>query len=125
MINTNRQTKEKKKDLILICARKGSKGIINKNLKKVGKIPLFLHSIKIAKKFKKKYKIFISSDNKKIINQSIKQNINTIFRSSKLAKDNTPEILVWKDVFKDFLKKIFLFAKKINYIATHLTFKQS
>ena len=40
----------KKKDLILICARKGSKGIKNKNLKRVGKIQLFIHSIKIAKK---------------------------------------------------------------------------
>ena len=93
--------------------KKRIEGIINKNLKKVGKIPLFLHSIKIAKKFKKKYKIFISSDNKKIINQSIKQNINTIFRSSKLAKDNTPEILVWKDALKIFKKKYSYLPKKL------------
>ena len=53
MINTNRQTKEKKKDLILICARKGSKGIINKNLKKIGKNSTFFTFRKITK-FKKK-----------------------------------------------------------------------
>jgi len=113
MINIIRQAKEKKKDLILICARKGSKGIINKNLRKVGKIPLFLHSVNIAKKFKKKYEIFISSDNKKIINLSIKQNINTIFRSPNLAKDNTPEILVWKDALNVFKKKYSYLPKKI------------
>ena len=113
MRNIDKKTKEKKKDLILICARKGSKGIKNKNLKKVGKIPLVLHSINIAKKFKRNYEIFISSDNKKIINLSLKQDINTIFRSAKLAKDNTPEILVWKDALRFFKKKYSYFPKKL------------
>ena len=102
-----------KKDLILICARKGSKGIINKNLKKVGKFPLFIHSIKIAKKFKNDYEIFISSDNEKIIKLSKKQKINTIFRSSKLSKDNTSEILVWKNALNEFKKKFSYLPKKI------------
>ncbi|MDC0454733.1 acylneuraminate cytidylyltransferase family protein [Candidatus Pelagibacter sp.] len=102
-----------KKDLILICARKGSKGIINKNLKKVGKYPLFVHSIRIAKKLKKNYEIFISSDNEKIIDISKKYNVNTIFRSSKLSKDNTSEILVWKNALKEFEKKFSYLPGKI------------
>ena len=103
----------KKKDLILICARKGSKGIKNKNLKRVGKIQLFIHSIKIAKKLQNKYEIFVSSDSKKIINLSKKENVNTILRSSKLSNDKTPEILVWKDALKKFKKKFLYLPKKI------------
>lgn len=103
----------KKKDLILICARKGSKGIKNKNLKRVGKIQLFIHSIKIAKKLQKKYEIFVSSDSKKIIDLSKKENVKTILRSSKLSNDKTPEILVWKDALKKFKKKFLYLPKKI------------
>ena len=103
----------KKKDLILICARKGSKGIKNKNLKKVGKDQLFIHSIKIAKKLKNKYEIFVSSDSKKIIELSKKEKVETILRSSKLSNDKTPEILVWKDALKFFKKKFFYLPKKI------------
>jgi N,N'-diacetyl-8-epilegionaminate cytidylyltransferase len=102
-----------KKDLILICARKGSKGIINKNLKKVGKLPLFVHSIRIAKKLKKNYEIYISSDNEKIIKISKRYNINSIFRSSKLSQDNTSEILVWKNSLEEFKKKFSYLPKKI------------
>mgnify|MGYP001172088686 FL=1 len=55
------------KYFFLICARAGSKGIKNKNLKKINNIPLIGWSIRIAKKFKKLGKIAVNSDSKKIL----------------------------------------------------------
>ena len=57
----------KKKRLVIIPARGGSKRIKNKNIKKLLGTPLIGYSIKAVLKSKSFDKIHISSDNKKIL----------------------------------------------------------
>jgi N-acylneuraminate cytidylyltransferase/CMP-N,N'-diacetyllegionaminic acid synthase len=87
----------KKKICCVILARKGSKGIKNKNLLKLNKIPLFLHPIIEAKKSKYIDKIFFNSDCKKMIKLA-KQNGATsdFIRNKRLSSDNalSAEVLI-------------------------------
>ena len=71
--------KKKYKILAVVAARGGSKGIKNKNLKKIGGKPLVLHAIKTLSKIKKINTICLSSDSSKIIDV-VKEN----FQTSKL-----------------------------------------
>ena len=85
------------KYFFLICARGGSKGIKNKNLKKINNIPLVGWSIKIAKKLKKIGKVAVNSDSKKILNYAKKSNVDFLIkRPLNLAKDSSKELDVWK-----------------------------
>lgn len=76
----------------LITARKGSKGIKNKNLKKIGKISLIERSIINAKKSNLFDKIFCTSDSKKILNISSKNEIISISRPNKISQDSSLSI---------------------------------
>ena len=58
---------KKIKILCTICARKGSKGLKNKNLLKLLDKPLIMHTIEQARMIKYFNKIIVSSDSKKII----------------------------------------------------------
>tara|TARA_B100001971_G_C18144625_1_gene512342 strand:+ start:463 stop:1149 length:687 start_codon:yes stop_codon:yes gene_type:complete len=83
------------KHLCIICARKGSKGLINKNFKKLNGIPLVEYTIHQALKSKLFNNIFISTDSNKIKN--ISKKFKTIFVSKRpnyLSKDNTAKIPV-------------------------------
>ncbi len=94
-----------KKFITLICARGGSKGIKNKNLLKIGKKSLIRISIEHAKQIKSIKDIYVSTDSKKIAAEAIKYGAKVPFlRPKKLAKDNTPEIYVWRH-FINFLNK--------------------
>ena len=83
----------------LICARGGSKGIKDKNLKSIKNQSLILRAINFAKKFKGS-KIYLSSDSEKIIDVGKKNKINAIKRPVNLALDNTSELKVWKHFIK-------------------------
>ena len=54
------------KILCTICARGGSKGVKNKNIKLINKKPLISYTIKQAKKSKLFDKIVVSTDSKNI-----------------------------------------------------------
>ena len=58
----------KKKILCTICIRSGSKGVKNKNIKKINGKPLVYHSYETATKTKIFSKIFISSDSNIFLN---------------------------------------------------------
>ena len=62
--------KSKKKDylniLAIICARGGSKGVKNKNIKSFCGKPLIAHSIEMARSIKIINKVIVSTDSKKI-----------------------------------------------------------
>ncbi len=55
------------KSVLFIPARKGSTGIKGKNLVKLNGKPLINYTLKICKKFPKKFITFVSSDSKKIL----------------------------------------------------------
>ena len=55
------------KNLCTICARKGSKGVPNKNIKKIAGKPLIQHTIEQAKDSGIFKDIIVSSDSERII----------------------------------------------------------
>ena len=97
---------KKIKILGLICARSGSKGIKNKNIKIFNSKPLIYWTIKSAKKISLINKIYVSTDSKKIMSIANKFGAETPFlRPKKLAQDNSPEILSWRHALNFFYGK--------------------
>ena len=85
----------------LICAREGSEGIKNKNIKKFKGKPIIAHPIQLAKKIKKFKSISVSTDSKKIANISKYYGADVPFiRSKKLSTSKTNEWEVWEDFVK-------------------------
>ncbi len=86
------------KILCTICARGGSKGIKNKNLKKIKDVPLIVRAIKQAHSLKIFEDIVISTDSKKIENLALKNKVFSIgMRKRKLSGDKIPKIDVIRD----------------------------
>jgi CMP-N-acetylneuraminic acid synthetase len=88
---------KQKRICCIILARKGSKGIKNKNLLKLNKIPLLLHPIIEAKKSKYIDKIYFNSDCKKMIKLAKNNGATCDFvRSKKLSSDKalSSEVLI-------------------------------
>ncbi|MDT0554152.1 acylneuraminate cytidylyltransferase family protein [Urechidicola vernalis] len=92
--------------LITICARGGSKGIPQKNIKLLNGIPLIFYSLNTAIKFSTlsdfNVDIVLSTDSKQILNL-VKQKYNQIdidyIRPEYLATDTVGKIDVIKDVY--------------------------
>ena len=94
------------KILCTICARAGSKGLKNKNLKMINSKPLIYYTIQSAKKIKSFNKIVISSDSKKIINLGKKLKIkNYLMRPKNLGQDNSAKIPAIKHALLEMEKK--------------------
>jgi CMP-N,N'-diacetyllegionaminic acid synthase len=95
------------KIVALINARGGSKGIKNKNILKFKNTTLLGNSILQAKKIKEIQRIFVSTDNKKIAEKSLKYGAEVPFlRPRNLAKDNSPEILSIRHAINFFIKRL-------------------
>ena len=74
----------------IICARQNSKGLPNKNFKKLKGIPLIEWTISQAKKIREFDYILLSTDNIKLSKfYKKKYNIENVKRPSKISKDNT------------------------------------
>ena len=100
--------------LTLICARKGSKGIKNKNIKLFNGKPLIYYTIKkgLASSFIDD--VYVSTDSSKISKVSRLFGAKVKFlRKKNLSKDNTPEIKVWRDAIYRLEK---LNKKKYDYL---------
>lgn len=83
--------------IALICARSGSKGIPDKNIKLLDGKPLITRSINQAKELKEINRIIVSTDSKEIANIAIDAGAEVPFmRPIELAQDNVPEWLVWR-----------------------------
>jgi CMP-N-acetylneuraminic acid synthetase len=94
------------KYVALICARGGSKGLPDKNIKLLGGIPLISWSIRIAKNINKISKVIVSTDSIEIKKIALNEGADVPFiRPSELSQDNSPEWLVWRHTL-DYLKKI-------------------
>lgn len=81
----------KKKTIVaIIPARKGSKGIAKKNIKKINNKPLIQWTIETAKEIKLIDEIIISTDDKNVEKISKKLDVKVPFlRPKKYAKDNS------------------------------------
>lgn len=91
---------------VLICARGGSKGLKNKNIKLFAGKPLIYWTISLAKKLKDVNEVYVSTDSKKIASISKKYGACVPFlRPKSLAKDDSPEWLVWQHALKYFSSK--------------------
>ena len=89
---------KEKSILIIIPARSGSKGIKNKNMKKIKGYPLIYYSIKYAKKTKFIDKIVVSTDSKKYCKIVNKFGVETPFlRKKSLAGDGVQDYPVVLD----------------------------
>ncbi|SHF91053.1 N-acylneuraminate cytidylyltransferase/CMP-N,N'-diacetyllegionaminic acid synthase [Salegentibacter echinorum] len=103
--------------LITVCARGGSKGIPDKNIKEIGGEPLIYYTLRLAKEFKKKHPgtlIYLSTDSNKIKEVVETLNIsgvNTNYtRPQKLADDSSGKLEVIND-----LKNYVEAEKKIQF----------
>ncbi len=98
-----------KKILAIIGLRSGSKGLKDKNIKKLNGKPLFNYILSNAKKSKYINRIVFSTDSEKYRKIINKYGGKTPFlRPKKYSKDNSPEI----DFIKDLLKSL---KRKENY----------
>ncbi len=97
---------EDKKVLCLICARGGSKGVPGKNIKSLGGTPLIGWSITSAKQCSFFDRIVVSTDDKAISRIADKYGAETPFlRPAHLAKDSSPEWLVWQHAINELEQK--------------------
>ena len=74
--------------LAIIPARKGSKGLKNKNKLIISKLPLIAHSIKSAKKSKYISRVIVSTDCKDIARISKKYGADIFLRENPKESDN-------------------------------------
>jgi len=94
------------KILSIICARGGSKGIKNKNIKIFCGKPLIFWTIKQCLNSKFAKSVYLSTDSKKISKLAKKYGANVDFlRPKSLSGDSVPEINVWKHITKFYENK--------------------
>ena len=85
----------------LICARQGSKGLKDKNIKPFMGKPLICHSIDVALKCERIRKTFVSTDSAEIAEIAEGDGATVPFlRPPYLAKDTSPEWLVWRHMLE-------------------------
>ncbi|ASK78110.1 flagellar modification protein B [Paraphotobacterium marinum] len=89
-----------KEILCTICARGGSKGVKNKNIRELSGKPLIAHSIQRAKDSKLFEHIVVSTDSDEIAEISIKYGAEVFFkRDDDLASDTAGKVPVIRDAF--------------------------
>jgi CMP-N,N'-diacetyllegionaminic acid synthase len=92
--------------LCTICARKGSKGIKNKNMISINNQKLIDISINQAKKAKLFTKIVVTTDSKKIQNHSLLKKVYSWFlRPKELSNDKSSKLDVIRHALKESEKK--------------------
>jgi N-acylneuraminate cytidylyltransferase len=81
----------------LICARGGSKGILRKNLRKLGDKPLIGWAIEVARKCPSLSRVIVSTEDQEIaaVAQEFGAEI-PFLRPAHLAQDDSPELLTWQ-----------------------------
>ncbi len=104
----------KKNILGVTLARGGSKGIKNKNLKKINGKPLIYFTIKEAKKCRKITNYIVSTDSKIIKKAAIRYKVEVPFiRPKKYSKDNSTSASALKHALLESEK---FFDKKFDFV---------
>ena len=105
---------KKKSILAIVPARGGSKGIKNKNLKKINKITLVGHTGLFLNKISYVDKKIVSTDSIKIKKEAIKYNLEVPFmRPKKLSGDRIGDIDVLKHALNSCEK---FYKRKFDYV---------
>ena len=91
--------------LAIIPARGGSKRLKNKNLFKVWNKPMIYWSVNAAKNSAFIKSIFVSSEDKNILNYAKKIKVNTIKRPKFLSRDNVFKMKAVQHAYKEICKK--------------------
>ncbi len=92
--------------MAIILARKNSKGLKNKNIKKLNGLPLILHTIKLVKKSKLIDDIVVSTDSKTIQKLAIKNGVQAPFlRPKNMSGDKATTEIALKHCLK-YMNKI-------------------
>ncbi len=92
--------------LVIIPAKGNSKRLKNKNILKIWGKPMLYWSIQAAKKSKFKNKIYVSSENEKILKYAKSQKVKTILRPHYLSQDNVFKMEVIRHALKEISKKL-------------------
>ena len=106
------------KTFAFIFARGGSKGVPNKNIKKILGKPLIFYSIQKAKQIKQIDRCFVSTDSSKIAEISKKLGATVIKRPKNLAKDDSSEWHAWQHAIKLVSRQIGEFDRFISLSPT-------
>jgi CMP-N,N'-diacetyllegionaminic acid synthase len=94
------------KILATICARGGSRGVKNKNIRELNGKPLIFYTIDILKKWNKQDRIILSTDSKNISEVAEKYGLEVPFmRPKELATDDAPKLPVVQHATKFAEKK--------------------
>ncbi len=101
--------------LCIIPARSGSRGIIDKNIKKIKKLTLIEHAYIFAKKFKEFETVIISTDSKKYLKFLEKYNykFKNFLRPKSLSKKNSTDLEVITFELRRYEKFL---KKKFDYV---------
>jgi len=99
------------KPICLICARGGSKGVRNKNIRILGKKPLIAHTIEKAINSKIFSHVIVSTEDKKIIKIAKKYGAEIPFVRPKHLSENSTPI---GDVFLHAIKKLYLLGYEFD-----------
>ncbi|MBN1645404.1 acylneuraminate cytidylyltransferase family protein [Candidatus Woesearchaeota archaeon] len=95
-------TEEQPRILVTICARGGSKGIKNKNIKELAGKPLIAYTIETAKKWGKASRIICSTDSEQIAQAAKKYGAEVPFmRPTELATDTAGKLGVIRHAWKE------------------------
>lgn len=79
-----------KKIIVIIPARSGSKGLTNKNIKRLNGIPLIAHSIECARSCEVIDEVFVSTDSQEYANIALKYGASVPFlRPEKISNDKS------------------------------------
>ena len=106
------------KTYAFIFARKGSKGVPNKNIKKILNKPLIEYTLSVINKIPEIKKCFISTDSEKIAKIAKKYNAIWIKRPLRLSQDRSSEWAAWRHAVKYVRKNYGDFDKFISLPAT-------
>ena len=87
--------------IAFIPARSGSKGVLHKNIRKLGELPLIAYSILLAKMVKEIDRVIVSTDSEEyaLIAKEFGAEV-PFLRPKELAEDNSAEIDSWKHIIK-------------------------
>lgn len=95
------------KAIALICARGGSKGLRGKNIRPLAGKPLIAWSIEHALAIDRISRVIVSTDSEDIATVAREYGAQVPFmRPAELARDDTPEWLVWRHALRHVLETV-------------------